>query len=66
MTRVTIVFTSLLKLWDFRLLLRTKPVQTSLRKKFITCDCTEAEINLATYAYEARIEDNTDALFVKV
>jgi hypothetical protein len=56
MTKVNIVFTSLLKLWDFRLLLLRRPVRTNIWKKVITCDCTEGEITLARYAYEARVE----------
>lgn len=56
MTKVNIVFTSLLKLWDFRLLLPRRPDRTNIRKKIITCDCTEAEIKLAQMAYKARVE----------
>ena len=56
MTKVNIVFTSLLKLWDFRLLLPRRPDRTSIRKRIITCYCTEAEIKLAQMAYKARVE----------
>jgi hypothetical protein len=57
MTRVNIVFTSVLKVLDFRLLLQRRPVQMNLWKKIITCDCTEGEIKLAQLAYEAHVEE---------
>lgn len=59
MTRVKIVFTSLLKFLDFRLLLQRRPLQINFRKKIITCDCTEAEIKLARFAYKAHVEELT-------
>jgi hypothetical protein len=59
MRQVNIVFTSLLKLWDFRLLIQRRPLKTDFRKRIITCYCTEAEIKLAQFAYRARIEPIT-------
>lgn len=50
------VFTSLLKFWDFKQLLKRRPVQVSIFRKLIICDCTEAEISLAQNAYEAKVE----------
>lgn len=50
-------FTSLLKLLDFRLLLKKRPIKINFRKRILTCDCTESEINLAQYAYQARVEE---------
>jgi hypothetical protein len=42
---------------DFKLLLKRRQIQISLRRKLITCDCTESEITLALYAYQARVEE---------
>ncbi len=57
MMRVTIVFNSLLKLWDFKQLLQRRPVRTNVFRKLIVCDCTEAEISLAQFAYAAKVEE---------
>jgi hypothetical protein len=57
MKRVNIVFTSLLKFWDFKQLLRRRPLQIHFFRKVIICDCTEAEISLAQNAYEAKVEE---------
>lgn len=57
MMRVNLIFTSLLKLWDFKQLLRQRPIRMNVFKKVITCDCTEAEISLAQFAYEAKVEE---------
>jgi hypothetical protein len=59
MMRVNIIFTSLLKLWDFMLLLQGRPLHTNFRKRILTCDCTESEIKLAQVAYQAQVEQIT-------
>ncbi|MDQ3278463.1 MAG: hypothetical protein M3Q06_09060 [Bacteroidota bacterium] len=54
--KVTIAFPSILKLWSFKHILYKRPIQTNIIKKRITCICTEEEINLATFVYQAKVE----------
>jgi len=57
MIKVTIVFTSLLRLWDYKGILNKRLVQTKFTKRSLTCFCTEAEIELARHAYHASVEE---------
>jgi hypothetical protein len=57
MIKVRIVFDSLLKLWDFKGVLRKSVLQTFCMKNSLICLCTEAEIELAIHAYHAKVEE---------
>ncbi|HEY1023332.1 MAG TPA: hypothetical protein VGE06_13525 [Flavisolibacter sp.] len=54
--KVTIAFPSILKLWSFKQILQKRPILTNLRKKRITCTCSEEEIHLATCLYRGKVE----------
>ena len=57
MKKVKIVFSNLIELWDFKGVLPKAVIKTMCMKRSLMCLCTEAEIELATYAYHAKVEE---------
>ncbi len=55
MTHVTMEFASFFELWDFRQLVTSHIIKTAILKHTLCCHCTEAEIELAIYAYGAKV-----------
>ncbi|RYF85808.1 MAG: hypothetical protein EON98_05540 [Chitinophagaceae bacterium] len=53
MVKIEMHFPSLLKLWEFCMVTGKRVIKTSFRKQTIVCECTEAEIELATHLYQA-------------
>lgn len=54
--RVQLVFNSFFKLWYFRQLRNRKKLKVNLKTCSLTGDCSEAELELAMYAYEASVK----------
>lgn len=57
MTKVKIVFPSLFELWDFKQMFRNRVLKTICLRRSLICLCSEAEIELAIYAYKAKVEN---------
>jgi hypothetical protein len=57
MIKVRIVFDCRVKLWDFKQVLCRSVLCTIFWKRSIICLCTEAEIQLARHAYDAKVEE---------
>jgi hypothetical protein len=55
--RVQLVFNSFFKLWYFKQIVNDKNFKTSLKNCSISGECTESEITLAVYAYQARVKE---------
>lgn len=54
-TRVSIQFTSLTKLWEFRMAIDANVFEMNLHELTITCQCTEEQIELAVQKYNGKI-----------
>lgn len=52
---VTLQFTSLIKLWDFRRAINAHVFEMNLHNSTITCECTEEQVQLALNQYGAKI-----------
>ena len=56
MKKVEIHFPSILQLWEFGTLITFRSFKASLVKHCLICQCTEAEIELATSFYHAEVK----------
>ena len=56
--KVSIQFTSLGNLWNFRLAIQANIFEMNLAKLTITCDCAEEHIALAMKQYKGRIVES--------
>lgn len=54
-TRVSIQFTSLTSLWDFRLAIDANVFEMNMRELTITCPCTKEHMHLAVQKYNGKI-----------
>ena len=55
--KVTIRFSSLTKLWDFRMAIDASVFEMNLHMLTITCECTKKHIELAINQYKATLVD---------
>ncbi len=55
MMKVKIVFPSLFQLWDFKQMFRRRVLKTACWRRSLICLCSEAEIELAIHAYDAKV-----------
>jgi len=53
--RVQLVFNSFFKLWNFRQLCNRKKLKINFKTRSLIGECSEAEMELAIYAYEASV-----------
>jgi hypothetical protein len=51
--KVTLKFNDPNELWEFRILIHARPAKIDLMNCILICDCGDAEIELATNAYNA-------------
>jgi hypothetical protein len=54
-TSVSIQFTSLTKLWAFRMAIRANVFEMNLSQLTITCQCTAEDVALAAEKYNGKI-----------
>lgn len=59
--KVSIQFTSLTSLWNFRLAIQANIFEMNLAQLTITCDCTEAHIALAKEQYRGKIIETSES-----
>jgi hypothetical protein len=57
MKKVIMIFDCRIKLWDFKQVLQKGALRSFYWERSLTCLCTEAEIELARYAYNAKVEE---------
>jgi hypothetical protein len=57
--RVTIRFTSLTKLWEYRLAINANIFEMNLNRLTITCYCTEEHIQLAISEFNGKVVEYT-------
>ena len=55
MDKVTLVFPSVQAMWQFKLITKANYIEINIPALSLTCSCSEAEIDLATKKYNARV-----------
>jgi len=58
MKKVTLLFPTLYRLWQFRETLATNHVEINTGKCTLSCSCNEAQVNRAITDFGARLLDN--------
>ncbi|MGN6163706.1 MAG: hypothetical protein ACTHOF_04120 [Flavisolibacter sp.] len=53
--RASIQFTSLTKLWEFRMVIKVNVFEINMKDITITCQCTQEDIDLALQQYKGKV-----------
>lgn len=54
-TKVSIQFTSLIKLWEFRMAIDANVFEMNMSQIAITCECTKEQIDMAMEIYNGKL-----------
>lgn len=54
-SKVSIQFTSLTKLWSFRMAINANVFEMNMAQIMITCECTKEQIHMAVEVYEGKV-----------
>lgn len=59
-TKVTIQFTSLTKLWEFRMAIDANIFEMNMSKIAISCECTKEQIDMALKVYNGKLFESKE------